>query len=47
MSLGLATFPADARDGRELVRAADMALYRAKQLGRNRIVCADEAGNTR
>lgn len=47
VSLGMATYPADARDGRELVRAADMALYRAKQLGRNRIVCADEAGNTR
>src|SRR5262249_29146020 len=49
ISLRVATFPLDARDGRELVRAADSALYRAKQAGRNRIMCADEgaAGHER
>jgi diguanylate cyclase (GGDEF)-like protein len=47
VSLGLATFPNDARDGRELVRAADLALYRAKQLGRNRIELAESARDTR
>ena len=47
ISLGVATFPGDARDGRELLRAADSALYRAKKDGRNRIVCADGAGDAR
>src|SRR5262249_38211969 len=41
ISLGVASFPVDARDGRELLRAADAALYRAKQEGRNRTLCAD------
>lgn len=35
-SLGLASFPDDARDAGELVRAADRALYRAKAAGRGR-----------
>lgn len=36
-SSGIASFPAHARSGHELVRAADLALYRAKQTGRDRI----------
>jgi diguanylate cyclase (GGDEF)-like protein len=44
ISLGIATWPGDAHDGRGLVRAADGALYRAKQAGRNRAVCAREPG---
>ncbi len=40
MSIGVATFPDDAQTDRELVAAADRALYFAKQSGRNRVVCA-------
>ncbi|MEY4907667.1 MAG: hypothetical protein RL260_1385 [Pseudomonadota bacterium] len=34
-SVGLASFPADGEDGQSLLRRADMALYRAKDAGRN------------
>lgn len=37
VSVGIATFPDDATTARELVDAADQALYRAKELGRNRV----------
>ena len=39
LSIGVATFPADANNKDGLIEAADSALYRAKQSGRNR-VCA-------
>ena len=38
MSVGVASFPQDAQDEKELVRLADMALYKAKKAGRNRMV---------
>jgi len=34
-SIGLSLFPTDAGDGEALLRNADAAMYRAKQLGRN------------
>ncbi len=34
-SIGISVFPADAGDGEGLLRNADVAMYRAKQLGRN------------
>jgi diguanylate cyclase (GGDEF)-like protein len=37
VSLGVATFPGDGKDMRGLVDSADMALYHAKQDGRNRV----------
>lgn len=44
VSIGIATFPDDAEEGRELVEAADRALYRAKEGGRNRVVAAAADG---
>jgi diguanylate cyclase (GGDEF)-like protein len=37
MSMGVATLPADAHDGADLVRNADRALYMAKAAGRNQV----------
>jgi diguanylate cyclase (GGDEF)-like protein len=38
ISLGIASFPADGVTANELIHAADLALYRAKAVGRNRLV---------
>ena len=40
VSIGVATFPNDAREAESLVRAADQAMYRAKAAGRDRVVLA-------
>ena len=37
ISGGVAEYPSDGADWHEILRKADEALYRAKQLGRNRI----------
>ena len=43
VSIGVATYPDDADGPELLVRAADQALYRAKESGRNRVVLASRA----
>jgi diguanylate cyclase (GGDEF)-like protein len=40
ISLGAATFPEHGATREEIIRAADTALYRAKQEGRDRVVAA-------
>ena len=40
ISLGVATFPGDAGNLRELIRQADNALYGSKRAGRNRVTLA-------
>jgi len=35
ISVGISSYPANGRDGNEILRAADAALYQAKQAGRN------------
>jgi len=37
-SIGVATYPVDARDAAELLQRADQAVYQAKEQGRNRVV---------
>ncbi|MEE8410601.1 MAG: GGDEF domain-containing phosphodiesterase, partial [Myxococcota bacterium] len=38
LSIGVAAYPGDGKDRQSLVRAADMALYASKRLGRNRVM---------
>ncbi len=44
VSIGLATYPEDAGEKRDLVEKADAALYRAKHGGKNAVVATSEAG---
>ncbi len=41
ISAGIAIYPADGRTEKELVEAADKALYKAKESGKNKIVVAE------
>ena len=43
LSIGIASAPADARNGSDLMRQADIALYMSKKQGRNRVSMAREA----
>lgn len=47
VSVGVATYPADAGDEAALVAAADRALYAAKRWGRDRVVAAADVDATR
>jgi len=47
MSVGIATWPADADSIDDLFARADRAMYWAKRHGKNRYCLADEAGETR
>src|SRR5712692_963395 len=42
LSIGVATFPDDGTQATDLVHAADLAAYRAKLQGRNRVVAASQ-----
>ena len=46
ISVGVAEFPHHGKNRDELIRAADEALYAAKQAGRNRVRGRAEARNT-
>lgn len=43
LSGGIATFPDDAEDAKDLLYAADMAMYQAKAAGKKRIICYKKA----
>jgi diguanylate cyclase (GGDEF)-like protein len=47
ISLGLALFPIDGETKEALLETADLALYRAKKEGRNRICCSKKAMEAR
>ena len=42
VSIGVASYPADASNGQELIYRADVAAYRAKAQGRNRVVVSSD-----
>ena len=44
-SIGIAAYPESAEEVRSLISCADAAMYRAKALGKNRVVSADLLGS--
>jgi len=46
-SMGIAVYPDDGKEARELLRKADMAMYRAKDTGKNSYRMVDPAMNAR
>jgi diguanylate cyclase (GGDEF)-like protein/PAS domain S-box-containing protein len=47
LSLGVAVYPDHGETGLEIIRAADAALYRAKQAGRDQVLAITDEGETR
>ncbi|GAG39085.1 unnamed protein product, partial [marine sediment metagenome] len=45
ISVGIAVFPKDAGDFRELISLADQSLYKAKNLGKNRVIVYEAPKN--
>lgn len=45
ISIGIAAFPVHGKTSRQLLQAADMALYEAKESGRNRVMACESAPN--
>ena len=43
VSIGVAEFPSDGATAAEAIAAADMAMYRGKESGRNRTIAAGVA----
>ena len=41
VSMGVATYPTDATEFDDLIRCADLRLYKAKEMGRNRVISFD------
>ncbi len=46
LSLGVAVYPDQGETGGQLIQMADVALYRAKRAGRDRVVAAEYTGET-
>jgi len=46
-SIGIASFPADGRDIKELIASADKALYEAKRRGKDQYVLFEDLKNGR
>lgn len=47
VSCGIAQFPTHSKNIREVIEMADKALYHAKEIGKNIVVCYDEIGRSR
>ena len=47
VSCGVAQFPTHSRNIKEVIERADQALYHAKEIGKNIVVCYDESGQNR
>ncbi|NMA34703.1 MAG: diguanylate cyclase, partial [Clostridiaceae bacterium] len=46
-SCGIAQYPAHSSNIKDVIEMADQALYHAKEIGKNIVVCYDEIGMTR
>jgi diguanylate cyclase (GGDEF)-like protein len=44
ISCGVASYPVDSQTSKGILYCSDMAMYRAKELGKNRVVCYGDEG---